>query len=167
MDLECNTCTERFDGAERVPQVLLCGHTACLQCLQRLPDSSCATCRRDRAAARDPPPAAAPTPPAAAPSPPAAAPTPPAAAPSPPAALLAARDPPPAEALPPRELDVNDMSHYGRNEKQQEKAAALRDAPGVTRLVNVWCHMDPAWSLRLLQRAAPTLERLTRGLRQV
>ncbi|XP_052121310.1 uncharacterized protein LOC113205760 [Frankliniella occidentalis] len=47
MDLECDICTERFDGAERLPKVLPCGHTACLQCLGRLPDSSCPTCRRD------------------------------------------------------------------------------------------------------------------------
>ncbi|XP_052125442.1 uncharacterized protein LOC113210855 isoform X2 [Frankliniella occidentalis] len=39
-------------------------------------------------------------------------------------------------------------------DRQQDKA------PGVTRLVNVWCDKDPARSLRLLQRAAPTVERL-------
>ncbi|XP_052124753.1 uncharacterized protein LOC127749671 [Frankliniella occidentalis] len=31
----------------RLPKVLPCGHTACLQCLRRLPDNSCPTCRRD------------------------------------------------------------------------------------------------------------------------
>ncbi|XP_026287463.1 E3 ubiquitin-protein ligase TRIM32-like [Frankliniella occidentalis] len=288
MDLECDICTERFDGAERLPKVLPCGHTACLQCMRRLPDSSCPTCRQDfigppeglpanflalrmlegvrqdrtprcwcsdcrtapsprcygevhnvlyvksalrrqlqdalpqaaeqlqgledqcrdeqalpaltlltgeswdvtlrgggreltgtlrtseepltkalclllaaraaltedQGAARERPPAAAPTPPAAAPSPAAAVSTP-AADP------LAARDPPPAEALPPREIDVRSISGSGPGDNQQQKAALLLDAPGVTRLVEVYCYADPAWSLQLLQRAAPTLERLS------
>ncbi|XP_026290056.2 uncharacterized protein LOC113214794 [Frankliniella occidentalis] len=45
--MECNLCAELFDGAERLPKVLPCGHTACLQCLRRLPDRGCPTCRRD------------------------------------------------------------------------------------------------------------------------
>ncbi|XP_052133154.1 uncharacterized protein LOC113209422 [Frankliniella occidentalis] len=336
--MECGICMEVFDGVKRAPKFLPCGHTACLQCLRRLPDNSCPTCRRhftgppeglptnflalqeqkearldstprcwcsdcrtdpsprcwdedhdvlpvkralkrqlqdalpqaaeqlqglqdqcreeqalpaltlltgeswdvtlrgggreltgtlrtseeplskalclllakrasltkDRAAARDPPTtaaptpaaaAAAPTPPAAAPTtaaaaptppasvptpvaatptPPAAAPTPaaaastpaaavpspPAAAPTPAAAPHAARDPPPAEALPPRDMNVYSITYSGPDDKQQEKAAVLLDAPGVTRLIRVHCHRDPAWSLQLLQRAAPTVERL-------
>ncbi|XP_052131304.1 uncharacterized protein LOC113202327 [Frankliniella occidentalis] len=45
--MECDICTEHFDGAERLPKVLPCGHTACLQCMRRLPGSKCPTCRRD------------------------------------------------------------------------------------------------------------------------
>ncbi|XP_052124748.1 uncharacterized protein LOC113209648 [Frankliniella occidentalis] len=160
MDLECDVCFERFDGADRLPKVLPCGHTVCLQCLRRLPH--CPTCRRDfnkppegpvtnflalnllegvrlgLSAAQDAPPAAAPTPPAAVP--------PPSAAP------LAARG---------RKMNVRFISVSGPYEDRQEKTALLRDAPGVTRLVNLRCHMDPAWSLQLLQCAAPTLERLS------
>ncbi|XP_026283073.2 uncharacterized protein LOC113209647 [Frankliniella occidentalis] len=58
-------------------------------------------------------------------------------------------------------MDVADISNIGPNCNLQEKFALLRDAPGVTRLFRVLCHEDPAWSLQLLQRAAPTLERLS------
>ncbi|XP_052122273.1 uncharacterized protein LOC113212092 [Frankliniella occidentalis] len=44
--MECDICTDLFDGAERAPKVLPCGHTACLQCLRRLQDSKCPTCRQ-------------------------------------------------------------------------------------------------------------------------
>ncbi|XP_026282673.1 uncharacterized protein LOC113209402 [Frankliniella occidentalis] len=297
--MECNVCTQDLDGGLRAPKSLPCGHTCCLQCLGRLPDSRCPTCRQnfngppeglptnfailqlleergldspprgwcsdcrsaatsrcwedhdvlpvrsalrrqlqralpqaaeqlqglqdqcreeqalpaltlltgeswdvtlrgggreltgtlrdaeepltkalclllaaraalteDRAAARNPPTTAAPTPPAAAPPPPAAASTPAAstpaaAAPTPAAAPLAALSPPPAEAPPPREMNVKSISCSGPNDDQQQKAAALRDAPGVTRLVHLRCHTDPAWSLRLLQLAAPSLEQLS------
>ncbi|XP_052131329.1 uncharacterized protein LOC113209670 [Frankliniella occidentalis] len=57
-------------------------------------------------------------------------------------------------------MDVRNISNSGPDDKKQEKFALLWDAPGVTRLVRVYCHRDPAWSLQLLQRAAPTLERL-------
>ncbi|XP_026288213.2 uncharacterized protein LOC113213382 [Frankliniella occidentalis] len=43
---------------------------------------------------------------------------------------------------------------------QQAKSAALDGALGVERLVGVHCHIDHAWCLQLLQRAAPTVERL-------
>ncbi|XP_052124719.1 uncharacterized protein LOC113206702 isoform X1 [Frankliniella occidentalis] len=306
MNLECDICSERFDGAERLPKVLPCGHTACLQCLRRLPDSCCPTCRRyfnrpperlvakflamkllegvrldstprvwcsdcrtspsprcwdedhdvlpvkralrrqlqgalpqaaehlnglqdqcreeqalpaltlltgeswdvtlrgggreltgtlrtsedpltkalwlllatraelteDQAAARDPAPAAAPTPPRVELRSATRSPTRlprtcvrfhsgPPAAPTPPAAPLAVRDPPHAEGLPPLEMHVGDISRSEPDDDQQEKDAALRDAPRVTRLVWVHCHADPAWILRLLQRAAPTLEQLS------
>ncbi|KAK3928807.1 Roquin-1 [Frankliniella fusca] len=82
---------------------------------------------------------------------------PPPAAARPPAAAL---DPPPAEAPPPREMTVRDLSRSAPGARQEEKAAALQEAQGVVRLVGVWCHSDPAWSLELLQRAAPTVERL-------
>ncbi|XP_026289371.2 uncharacterized protein LOC113214277 [Frankliniella occidentalis] len=59
-----------------------------------------------------------------------------------------------------REMDVGVVSKTWPNARRGEKAALLAEAPGVTRLVNVWCHKDPAWSLQLLQRAAPTVERL-------
>ncbi|XP_052124749.1 uncharacterized protein LOC113209649 isoform X2 [Frankliniella occidentalis] len=56
---------------------------------------------------------------------------------------------------------VSIISYSGPDYFQQEKAALLRDAPGVTRLVGVCCDKDPVWSLQLLQRAAPTVERLS------
>ncbi|XP_026285407.2 uncharacterized protein LOC113211298 isoform X3 [Frankliniella occidentalis] len=280
--MECDICVDLFDDAELLPKVLPCGHTVCLQCLRRLPDRSCPTCRRDfvgsseelptnftvlqalqqgkqdsasaaccskcRAAAtpccwdeHDVLPArralrrqlqgalqqaaeqlqglqdrcqdeqalpaltlltgeswhvtvrggdreltgtlrnsedslikalwlvlaaraaltesraGAEEPPAAAPLPPAAAPLPPAAAPLPPAA---GGHPGPDDAQPPREMDLYQISISGPDAQQQEKAAALRDAPGVTRLVHVYCDKDPSWNLQLLQRAAPSVEEL-------
>ncbi|XP_026284802.2 uncharacterized protein LOC113210849 [Frankliniella occidentalis] len=86
------------------------------------------------------------------------APGPPPAAASPPPT---APGPAPPEARPVREMDVEYVSYTGPSERQHDKAALLAAAPGVTRLVKVWCHMDPAWSLQLLQRAAPSLERLS------
>ncbi|XP_026289411.2 uncharacterized protein LOC113214308 [Frankliniella occidentalis] len=286
--MECDICTEQFDGAERLPKSMPCGHTACLQCLRRLPDCSCPTCRRDfngppeglpnnftvlkflegrrldstpivwcsdcRTAAtslckdhvhnvmptrtalrhhlqdalplaaeqlltfqdqclddqvlsallllmveswevslrgggheltgtlrnntedpcmkvlwlllaaltedqaatrRDPPPAAAPSPsaaaptqgpqPAAAPAPSAAASTPSATAPAPSAAALTPiQGPPRAEVHPTREMDVGDISWRRPEDMKPEKAAALEEALGVTRLVDVRCHRDPA-----------------------
>ncbi|KAK3928855.1 Roquin-1 [Frankliniella fusca] len=99
-------------------------------------------------------------PPPAAARPPAAALDPPPAAARPPAAAL---DPPPAEAPPPREMDVDRLSRNVPGGRQEEKAAALLEAQGVVRLVMLRCHIDPAWSLELLQRAAPTVERLEVG----
>ncbi|KAK3907419.1 Roquin-1 [Frankliniella fusca] len=75
----------------------------------------------------------------------------------PPAAAL---DPPPAEVLPSREMNVEDLSESAPGRRLEEKAAALQEAQGVVRLVEVRCDWDPAWSLELLQRAAPTVERL-------
>ncbi|XP_026287133.1 uncharacterized protein LOC113212585 [Frankliniella occidentalis] len=72
----------------------------------------------------------------------------------------AAPGPAPPQARPEREMDVTAVSVTRPNERQQDKAALLAAAPGVTRLVEVNCDGDPAWSLQLLQRAAPTLERL-------
>ncbi|KAK3930045.1 Formin-like protein 7 [Frankliniella fusca] len=69
-------------------------------------------------------------------------------------------DPPPAEAPPPREMNVYGLSRTYPGPRQEEKAAALHEAQGVVLLVYVYCHEDPAWTLELLQRAAPTLERL-------
>ncbi|XP_052132589.1 uncharacterized protein LOC113217115 [Frankliniella occidentalis] len=266
--MECDLCTEHFDGAERVPKSLPCGHMVCLQCLRRLFYCRCPTCRRDfsglpeelptnftvlkflegrrldstprgwcsgcravatprcwedhdvvsvRSALRrqlqDALPQAAEQlqglqdrcrdeqalpaltlltgeswdlslrgggreltgtlrnteepltkalwlllatraaftespPPAAAPAPSAAAPTP-------------TRGLPPAEARPSREMDVGEISWTRPDDLKQEKAAALEDASGVTRLVDVRCHRDPEWSLELLQRAAPSLEQLS------
>ncbi|XP_052131303.1 uncharacterized protein LOC127751586 [Frankliniella occidentalis] len=57
-------------------------------------------------------------------------------------------------------MDVDAISDSGADDRQQEKAAALQDAAGVTRLVNVVCREDPIWSLELLQRAAATVEEL-------
>ncbi|KAK3931565.1 E3 ubiquitin-protein ligase TRIM32 [Frankliniella fusca] len=86
---------------------------------------------------------------------------PPPAAARPPAAAL---DPPPAQASPPREMNAYKSSLDGREQcgrcGRAEKAAALQEVLGVVRLVRVFCDSDPAWSLELLQRAAPTLERL-------
>ncbi|XP_026291175.1 uncharacterized protein LOC113215725 [Frankliniella occidentalis] len=73
----------------------------------------------------------------------------------------AAPGPAPPEARPVREMDVEYVSQTDPNARQQDKAALLAEAPGVTLLVGVWCHWDPAWSLQLLQRAAPTVERLS------
>ncbi|KAK3910345.1 Teneurin-4 [Frankliniella fusca] len=72
----------------------------------------------------------------------------------------AALDPPPAEAPPLREMKVLRISSKAPGVCQKEKAAALQEAQGVVRLVGVWCDDDPAWSLELLRRAAPTVERL-------
>ncbi|KAK3921953.1 Protein piccolo [Frankliniella fusca] len=262
--MECDICCEALDQAARVPKTLPCGHTACLQCLQRLRRGWCSDCcaaaarrcwdehavlnataaeRRLReqvpagalqeaaallpdvqcrgeealhaltllsapswaltlraggrqlngnlannedplinalwvlvasraaltesgadgpsgdgpgpAAAR--PPAAAQDPPPAAARPPTAAlDLPPAAARSPAAAL----DPPPAEAPPPREMDVVQLALRDPGEMEEQKAAALQEAQGVERLVGVRCERDHDWCLELLQRAAPTLERL-------
>ncbi|KAK3928156.1 E3 ubiquitin-protein ligase TRIM32 [Frankliniella fusca] len=83
---------------------------------------------------------------------------PPPVAARPPAAAL---DPPPAQASPPREMNAFEFSHDGREQgRREEKAAALQEVLGVVRLYGVWCDRDPAWSLELLQRAAPTVERL-------
>ncbi|KAK3911124.1 E3 ubiquitin-protein ligase TRIM32 [Frankliniella fusca] len=83
---------------------------------------------------------------------------PPPAAARPPAAAL---DPPPAQASPPPEMNAYEISLDVREQgRREEKAAALQEVLGVVRLVGVWCHSDPAWSLELLQRAAPTVERL-------
>ncbi|KAK3908693.1 E3 ubiquitin-protein ligase SH3RF2 [Frankliniella fusca] len=82
---------------------------------------------------------------------------PPPAAARPPTAAL---DPPPAEAPPPREMDAGYLSRSDPGEMEEQKAAALQEAQGVVRLVGVCCDSDPAWSLELLQRAAPTVERL-------
>ncbi|XP_026294363.1 uncharacterized protein LOC113218289 [Frankliniella occidentalis] len=84
---------------------------------------------------------------------------PPAAASPPPAAP----GPAPPQAWPVGKMDVHDVSLTGPDDRQQDKAALLAAAPGVpgvTRLVGVRCDADPAWSLQLLQRAAPTVERL-------
>ncbi|XP_052133598.1 uncharacterized protein LOC113217539 [Frankliniella occidentalis] len=47
MECDCDMSAEAFDGTKQPPKVLPCGHTACLQCLRRLPGRSCPTCRRD------------------------------------------------------------------------------------------------------------------------
>ncbi|XP_026279680.2 uncharacterized protein LOC113207363 [Frankliniella occidentalis] len=110
---------------------------------ERLPDSRCPSCHQDRSGARDPPPAAAP---------------------APPAAPNDGRDPQPAadaQARPPREMEMTWYIGNSPDDEQQRKAAALRDAPGVRRLVGVRCDRDPAWSLQLLQRAAPSVEQLS------
>ncbi len=68
-----------------------------------------------------------PPPAAAGPAPAARDPPPAAAGPAP-----AARDPPPAEAPPPREMDVDLLCISGPGQDQEEKAAALEDARGVS-----------------------------------
>ncbi|XP_026288919.2 uncharacterized protein LOC113213907 [Frankliniella occidentalis] len=68
--------------------------------------------------------------------------------------------PAPPEARPVREMNVCDVSATDPNAQQQDKAALLSAAPGVTKLASIHCHADPAWSLQLLVFAAPTLERL-------
>lgn len=57
-------------------------------------------------------------------------------------------------------MDLEDVSMSRPGAKLQQKAAALRDAVGVTRLVELYCTGDPAWCLALLESAAPTLEQL-------
>ncbi|XP_026291179.2 uncharacterized protein LOC113215728 [Frankliniella occidentalis] len=104
---------------------------------------------KSRVEARGPPPAAA-SPPPAAPGP-----APQGARGAPPAA------PAPPEARPAREMDACDVSQTQPSDRQQEKAALLAAAPGVTRLIELHCNWDPAWSLQLLVFAAPTLERLS------
>ncbi|XP_026288172.2 uncharacterized protein LOC113213351 [Frankliniella occidentalis] len=73
----------------------------------------------------------------------------------------AAQGQPAAQRLPdaqgPREL-VGTIGG-GPNDNLRDKAAALREAPGVVRL-ELSCNRDPAWSLQLLQCAAPTVEQL-------
>ncbi|XP_026293062.1 uncharacterized protein LOC113217390 [Frankliniella occidentalis] len=59
-----------------------------------------------------------------------------------------------------QEMSVEVISLYGPSARQQDKAALLAEALGLTRLVDLNCDHDPAWSLQLLQRVAPTLERL-------
>ncbi|XP_052121835.1 uncharacterized protein LOC113206912 [Frankliniella occidentalis] len=59
-----------------------------------------------------------------------------------------------------RELDVNDLCLHKPNEKPVEKATALREAQGIFRISGLKCDDDPAWSLKLLQVAAPTLQEL-------
>lgn len=45
--LECTICLEQLDKDKRVPKVMPCGHTVCLQCMQRLSDKNCCpTCRQ-------------------------------------------------------------------------------------------------------------------------
>ncbi|XP_052126886.1 uncharacterized protein LOC113208717 isoform X2 [Frankliniella occidentalis] len=73
--------------------------------------------------------------------------------------ILAAQCPPAEEADQPR-LEVN-VSEICARDDSEEKAAALGNVIGVERLVGVYCHSDPAWSLQLLQRAAPTVEQLS------
>ncbi|XP_026282670.1 uncharacterized protein LOC113209400 [Frankliniella occidentalis] len=99
-----------------------------------------------------PPPAAAGSPPPGTQGPPPAAASPPPAAPSP--------RPLRPEAQPLREMTVYEISLNGPNKQKKEKAALLAKAPGVTRLLDVSCHKDSAWSLQLLQRVAPSIEEL-------
>ncbi|KAK3931588.1 F-box DNA helicase 1 [Frankliniella fusca] len=62
-------------------------------------------------------------------------------------------------------MDVNDITYSPPGEKQAEKDAALQQAQGVLRLMDLSCADDPAWSLQLLHAAAPTVERLSvRGI---
>ncbi|KAK3927507.1 Roquin-1 [Frankliniella fusca] len=66
----------------------------------------------------------------------------------------------PAEASSPLEMNVRHLSLSEPGARQEEKEAALQKAQGVLRLVGVDCYWDPTWSLELLQRAAPTVQRL-------
>ncbi|KAK3918856.1 Transcription factor TGA2 [Frankliniella fusca] len=75
-------------------------------------------------------------------------------------APAAALEPPPADAPPPRPLNVFTLSGSHPDHNQEGKAAALQRARGVVELNGVRCHASPAWSLELLQRAAPTVETL-------
>ncbi|KAK3926505.1 Roquin-2, partial [Frankliniella fusca] len=43
--MECEICFEALDQAARVPKTVPCGHTVCLQCLQRCERRECPTCR--------------------------------------------------------------------------------------------------------------------------
>ncbi|XP_026282103.2 uncharacterized protein LOC113209003 isoform X3 [Frankliniella occidentalis] len=46
MDLDCEVCLEELNQTGRVPKVVPCGHTVCLQCLQCLPrPTRCPSCR--------------------------------------------------------------------------------------------------------------------------
>lgn len=47
LQMECELCMEAFDPEKKKrPKVLPCGHTACLLCLECLPECSCPGCRR-------------------------------------------------------------------------------------------------------------------------
>ncbi|XP_026276551.1 uncharacterized protein LOC113205235 [Frankliniella occidentalis] len=59
------------------------------------------------------------------------------------------------------EMDVEVVSQTGPDQQLKAKAALLAKASGVTRLVKLSCDKDPTWSLKLLQRAAPTVQRLS------
>ncbi|XP_026275509.2 uncharacterized protein LOC113204522 [Frankliniella occidentalis] len=43
--MECNICTQRYNFGDRIPKVMPCGHTACLQCLWQV-DHKCPRCRK-------------------------------------------------------------------------------------------------------------------------
>ncbi|KAK3922991.1 Roquin-2 [Frankliniella fusca] len=44
--MDCNICFEDFNQESRIPKVLPCGHTICLQCLLQSDRRECPTCRR-------------------------------------------------------------------------------------------------------------------------
>ncbi|KAK3926187.1 E3 ubiquitin-protein ligase TRIM32 [Frankliniella fusca] len=43
--MDCEICLEDLDQREHAPKVVPCGHTVCLQCLQRAVKSECPICR--------------------------------------------------------------------------------------------------------------------------
>ncbi|XP_052126152.1 uncharacterized protein LOC113215182 isoform X2 [Frankliniella occidentalis] len=79
----------------------------------------------------------------------------------PPAAPGPAPGPAPPEARPVREMNATAVSTTDPPTRQNCRADLLAQVPGVTRLLGVWCDGHPAWSLQLLQNAAPTVERLS------
>ncbi|XP_052121335.1 uncharacterized protein LOC113206347 isoform X2 [Frankliniella occidentalis] len=44
--MDCNICFEPFDQGGHLPKAIPCGHTVCLQCLQRLQNRKCPTCQQ-------------------------------------------------------------------------------------------------------------------------
>ncbi|XP_052129099.1 uncharacterized protein LOC113217393 isoform X1 [Frankliniella occidentalis] len=218
--MDCDSCLEDYDQAERVPKIVPCGHTVCLRCLRQSARRQCPTCcryffnepdtlpnnftllqlmehsgspaprlvlglprrrrapllgpgdevhaeKRRRVESQDPPAySPAPNPCGDAGSPLVAA-SPPAEStfnfPLPPTAAIPCLLPWWGRASSQQELSVEVISLYGPSARQQDKAALLAEASGLTRLVDLNCDHDPAWSLQLLQRVAPTLERLSLG----
>lgn len=42
---ECSVCMEHFNDDQRRPMSLLCGHSYCLDCISRMPERICPSCR--------------------------------------------------------------------------------------------------------------------------
>ncbi|KAK3920298.1 Ribosome biogenesis protein ERB1 [Frankliniella fusca] len=94
-------------------------------------------------------------------------PHPPPARARPPPPTVVDLDPPAPAAPAPHSTELNVWSLVWHAPDRDDmvidvwKADALRRAPGVLRLCQVHCLSDPAWTLGLLQCAAPTVERLS------
>ncbi|XP_052129100.1 uncharacterized protein LOC113217393 isoform X3 [Frankliniella occidentalis] len=165
--MDCDSCLEDYDQAERVPKIVPCGHTVCLRCLRQSARRQCPTCCRRRVESPSRPTGNFGSATSTGAGSPLAAASPPAES-----TFNFASPPTTSASCPPRcphcarsvwEMDVEVVSMYGPMARQRDKAALLAEAPGVTRVAGLFCDKDPVWSLQLLQRVAPTLERLSVG----